>query len=239
MAGHSHFKSIKHKKQLQDKKRSQIFSKLVREIMVAVKEGGSDPQNNPRLRLAVERAKDFNMPSENIERAIQKGLGKIETENLEEMTIEILGPGKSAIIVEAITDNKNRTLNEIKQIVNKFDAKIVELGALKWMFEKKGVVTVPCQDPEKKEELELKAIEAGASDFYWDQNILNVYTEIEKLDQLKENLKKLNIKIEESSLDWVPKEFIEINEKEKETCQRLFEALDENEAVQNIYFNFK
>jgi YebC/PmpR family DNA-binding regulatory protein len=239
MAGHSHFKSIKHKKELLDKKRGQIFSKLVKEISLAAK-NDPRPETNPKLRLAIEKAKKYNMPWENIERAIKRGSGEIKGESLEELLIEIIGPGKTAIIVEAITDNKNRTLSEIKQIVNKHNAKLVDSGSLKWMFDKRGVITINLQETKlNKEELELKVIEAGAEDIFWDNNILNVYTKIENLSKVKENIENLGLKIDEVSLDWVPKELIEIDEETKRACENLFEALDENEAVQDIYFNYK
>ena len=243
MSGHSHFKSIKYKKEITDKKRGQMFSKISQEISVAAKEGGGDPEFNPQLRLTIEKAKSVNMPTDNIERAIQRGIGKLEGVKLKEVLFEAYGPGGIAVIVEGITDNKNRTLGEIKQILNQNNGKLVGKGAVKWMFERKGCLVVDCklqiEDLKNKEKLELISIEAGALDLYWHNDVLDVYTKIEDLEKVKKNLEEKGIKIDSSSLDWVAKEEIKLDEKQKEACQKLFEALDENEAVQEIYSNLK
>ena len=243
MSGHSHFKSIKYKKEITDKKRGQMFSKISQEISVAAKEGGGDPEFNPQLRLTIEKAKSVNMPTDNIERAIQRGIGKLEGVKLKEVLFEAYGPGGIAVIVEGITDNKNRTLGEIKQILNQNNGKLVGEGAVKWMFERKGCLVVDCklqiEDLKNKEKLELISIEAGALDLYWHNDVLDVYTKTEDLEKVKKNLEEKGIKIDSSSLDWVAKEEIKLDEKQKEACQKLFEALDENEAVQEIYSNLK
>jgi len=242
MSGHSHWAGIKHKKQLADLQRGKVFSKLAREIEIAAR-NGKDPEMNPKLRMAIEKAKEAKMPSENIERAIKRGCGELTGEKLEEILFESYGPGNIAIIIEGITDNKNRTLNEIKQILNQNNGKLVSEGAVKWMFERKGCITVNLQfsisNFQNKENLEMAAIEAGAEDIYWHNDILDVYTKVEDLEKVKKNLEERGIKVESFSLDWVPKEEIEVDEKTKESCQKLFEALDENEAVQEIYSNLK
>ncbi|PIZ89445.1 MAG: YebC/PmpR family DNA-binding transcriptional regulator, partial [Candidatus Nealsonbacteria bacterium CG_4_10_14_0_2_um_filter_37_10] len=160
-----------------------------------------------------------------------------------EVLFEAYGPGGIAVIVEGITDNKNRTLGEIKQILNQNNGKLVGEGAVKWMFERKGCLVVDCklqiEDLKNKEKLELISIEAGALDLYWHNDVLDVYTKIEDLEKVKKNLEEKGIKIDSSSLDWVAKEEIKLDEKQKEACQKLFEALDENEAVQEIYSNLK
>jgi len=243
MSGHSHFKSIKYKKEITDKKRGQMFSKISREISVAAKEGGGDPEFNPQLRLTIEKAKSVNMPTDNIERAIQRGIGKLEGVKLEEVLFEAYGPGGIAIIIEGITDNKNRTSAEIKQILNQNNGKLVGEGAVKWMFERKDCLIVDLKlqigNLKNKEKLELLTIEAGAQDLYWHDDVLDVYTKIEDLEKVKKNLEEKGIKIDSTSLDWVAKEEIKLDEKQKEACQKLFEALDENEAVQEIYSNLK
>jgi len=220
-----------------------MFSKISQEISVAAKEGGGDPEFNPQLRLTIEKAKSVNMPTDNIERAIQRGIGKLEGVKLKEVLFEAYGPGGIAVIVEGITDNKNRTLGEIKQILNQNNGKLVGEGAVKWMFERKGCLVVDCklqiEDLKNKEKLELISIEAGALDLYWHNDVLDVYTKIEDLEKVKKNLEEKGIKIDSSSLDWVAKEEIKLDEKQKEACQKLFEALDENEAVQEIYSNLK
>ena len=244
MSGHSHAKTIRHQKNITDQKRGQMFSKMARVISVAVKEGGPNPETNAKLRVAVEEAKKNNMPKENVERAIKQAAGGAEGTNLEEVIFEAYGPGGIAIIVEGITDNKNRTLGEIKQIINQNGGKLVGEGGVKWMFERKGCLTLRITNLDElriknKEELEMLAIEAGASDIYWHDETLDVYTNTGELDKVKKNLEEKGIKTESVSLDWVPKEEISLNAKTKESCQKLFEALDENDAVQEIYSNLK
>ena len=243
MSGHSHAKTIRHQKNITDQKRGQMFSKMARVISVAVKEGGPNPETNAKLRVAVEEAKKNNMPKENVERAIKQAAGGAEGTNLEEVIFEAYGPGGIAIIVEGITDNKNRALGEVKQILNQNGGKLVGGGGVKWMFERKGCIIVDCKlqigDLQNREKLEMLAIEAGASDIYWHAETLDVYTNTEELDKVKKNLEEKGIKTESVSLDWVPKEEISLNEKTKESCQKLFEALDENDAVQEIYSNMK
>ncbi len=237
MSGHSHAKTILHKKQITDQKRGKVFSKLARQISVAAKEKGGNPETNSMLRLTIEQAKKYNMPKDNIDRAIKKGTGELEEETkLEEVIYEAYGPGGTAIIIEGITDNKNRTLGEIKQILTQHQGKLTKEGAIKWLFERKGCITI---NKQPKEELELLAIEAGAQDIYWHNDFLDVYTKPEELEKVKKNLEEQNIKIESASLDWVAKEEIEKDEKIKNSCEKLFEALDENDAVQEIYSNLK
>jgi YebC/PmpR family DNA-binding regulatory protein len=242
MSGHSHWAGIKYKKQLADTQKGKVFSKLAREISVAAREGG-DPAVNPKLRVAIEKAKKMKMPLENIERAIKRGRGELEGEKLEEVLFEAFGPGKIAILIEGITDNKNRAINEIKQILERNNGKLVGEGGVKWMFERKGTIIVNCKmqngDLQNREKLELVAIEAGAQDLYWHDDVLDVYTEIEDLDKVKKNLESKGVKIESSSLDWVAKEMVEVGEKEKKEVEKLFEALDESETVQEIYSNLK
>ena len=241
MSGHSHARTIRHQKNITDQKRGQIFSKMARVIWVAVKEGGPNTETNSKLRLAIETAHSFRMPNENIERAIKRATGEIPEKKLEEVLYEAYGPGGIAIIIEGITDNKNRSLNEIKQILNQHNGKLVQEGAIKWMFERKGCITINVKSQmsnvKTKEELELLAIEAGAEDLYWYDDDLDVYTNIEDLGKVKENLEEKGVEIDSTSLDWKPKEMITL--KEKESCQKLFESLDESESVQEIYSNIK
>lgn len=183
MSGHSHWHSIKYQKGAADAKKGKVFSKLSREITIAAKESGGDVNFNPKLRVAVERARDMNMPADNIERAIKKGTGELAGEKLESVIFEAYGPGGAAIIIEGITDNKNRTLGEVRQTLNQHNGKLVGEGGVKWMFER-------------------KIREAG-------------------------------------SLEWLPKQEIELSEQDKQNCQKLFDALDENDAVQEIYSNIK
>lgn len=240
MSGHSHAKTIKHAKELTDKKKGQVFSKLSRIISVAAQEGGGNPETNSKLRMAIEEARSFNLPKDNIEKAIKRGTGELAGEKLEEVVFESFGPGGIAIIIEAITDNKNRTLGEVKQILNQGGGKLGGEGSVRWMFDRKGVITVDSKNSNlKKEDLELLVIEAGAEDIYWQEDLLDIYTKPEDLEKIKKTLEGKGIKIESASLGWVEKETIEVGKKEKESCQKLFEALNENEAVQDIYSNLK
>ena len=243
MSGHSHSKKIKREKAITDQKRGQMFSKMARVIWLAVKEGGINPETNSKLKIAIEKAKGFNLPRENIERAIKQATGGGQEANLEEVLYEAYGPGGIAIIVEGITDNKNRTLGEVKQILSQNNGKLVGEGAVRWLFEKRGVITVIfASQPSSikgKEELELAIIEAGAEDVRWYGDDLEVYTMPGNLEKVKKILEEKGIKIDSFSLDWVAKETVDLDEKQKEACQKLFEALDENEAVQEIYSNLK
>ena len=243
MSGHSHARTVKRVKDANDAQRGKIFSKLARMISVAAKEG-ADPVGNSKLRQALEEARSFNMPKSNIEKAIKRGEGTLEGEKLEEVNYEAFGPGGVAIITEAITDNKNRTLAEIKRILQKYNGKLAESGSVKWLFERKGVITINPNDQipmTKKEDLEMKAIEAGAEDIFWhkDENMLDLYTKTEDLEKVKESLNNQGIKIEATSLDLVAKDPIEVTQKDKETLEKLFEELSENDAVQDIYSNIK
>lgn len=243
MSGHSHWHSIKYQKSVADQKRGKVFSKLSREISVAAKEKGGNPENNPALKIAVDKAKKFNMPKDNIERAIKKGTGELEGAKLESVTFEAYGPGGIALIIEGITDNKNRTLAEIKQILSQSNGKLANEGSVRWLFERKGCLIVnpesQNEDLKNKEDLELKAIESGAEDIYWHDDLLGVYTKPEELEETKKNLEEAGIQIEAASLDWAAKEEIEMDEKTKEISEKLFETLDENDAVQEIYSNLK
>lgn len=242
MSGHSHFKTIKAQKGLADAKRGKVFSKVARLITIAAKQG-PDPVTNPKLRDAIEQARLVNMPKDNVERAIKRGTGELTGEMLEEVIFEGFGPGGIAIIVEGITDNKNRTLSEIKQILNQNNGKLAGEGAVQWLFGRKGCIVIDLkmqnEDFKNKEKLEMEIIEAGAEDIYWHQDLLDAYTKPEQLEKIKKILEEKGIKIESASLGLVPKEEIEVDEKTKNDCQKLFEALDENEAVQEIYSNLR
>ncbi|GAH56951.1 unnamed protein product [marine sediment metagenome] len=191
MSGHSHAKTILHKKQITDAKRGKIFSKLAREISVAAREKGGDPEINSKLRLVIEKARQWNLPKDNIERAIKRGTGELAGEKLKSVLFEAYGPGGIAIIIEGITDNKNRTLGEIKQIFTQNNGKLAGSGSVKWMFERKGCLEVQTEKggykDKKKEDLELLVIEAGAEDIYWHNDLLDVYTKPEELEKVKKN----------------------------------------------------
>jgi len=235
MSGHSHFHNIKIKKGVQDAKRSKTFSKLSKEISVAAKDGGSDMTFNAKLRSVVEKAKMMNMPADSIDKAVKKGAGELEGYSLEEFLMEAYGPNGTAVIIEGITDNKNRSFGEIKLLINQHGGKNVNEGAIKWMFEKKGVLSFPTD--KNKDEMELLAIEAGADDVQWEENTLYIYTKIEELYNTKKALEEKGINVESAGLEWVPKETVESDEQTREKFQKFFDFLDEHEDVQNIYTN--
>lgn len=237
MSGHSHWHSIRHQKEAADKKRGAVFSKLSRAIIMASRAGGGDPDTNYRLRLAIEKAKEFDMPKDNIERAIKKGSGEEEADALEEVSVEAYGPGGVSLIIEGITDNKNRTLGEIKATLAKYKGKMVTEGAVRWSFDRKGVLTI--EPAGEREEAELKAIEAGAEDLRWKDSLLVIHTVPEDLERTKQALSERGLEVKESSLEWIPKEEMDVSQKERELCEKLFEALDENDAVQEIFSNLK
>ncbi|PJC47765.1 MAG: YebC/PmpR family DNA-binding transcriptional regulator [Parcubacteria group bacterium CG_4_9_14_0_2_um_filter_35_11] len=242
MSGHSKWANIKYKKGTEDKKRAKIFSKFARLISVAAREKGGNPETNSALRAVIEKARTLNMPQEGIERAIKKGTGEIEGLKFEPLLLEGFGPGGVAILLEAVTDNKNRTLAEIRQLLERFGGKLASGGVL-WMFQRKGVITLNLKSQIKKfkpEELELNLIDAGAEDIKFKNESLEVYTEPEQLERVKKILEGKEIKIEETSLDFVPKEEVEIKKQElKEKIKNLFEALDTREDIQEIYSNVK
>jgi YebC/PmpR family DNA-binding regulatory protein len=238
MSGHSHFKTVAATKNANDAKKGKIFSKMARVITIAVKEKGADVTSNIQLKAAIEKAKEFNMPKENIERAIKKGTGELAGEALEEVSFEALGLSGTAIIIEGITDNKNRTLGEIKGILSQHHGKMAGEGAIRWMFERKGLITSSIEK-QQKEEFELQAIEAGADDIVLNETNAEIYTKPEDLERVKKILEEKGVKIESAALEWIAKEKITLNDKDREKTQELFEALDENDAVQNIYLNIK
>ena len=238
MSGHSHAKTVKSTKDAAAAMRSKIFSKMAGEIAIAAK-GGGDPAANPRLRMAIDRARSFNMPTVNIERAVKRGTGEEKGAALEEILFEGYGPGNIAILIEGITDNKNRTLGEIKQAFEKNAGKLAGEGAVRWMFERRGTITIAQYD-KPKDELELLSIEAGAEDTYWKENgALEIYTDPTLLEKVKKTLEEQGIIVESTSLDWVPRERVTLSEKDGKSAEKLFEALDESDAVQEIYANMK
>jgi YebC/PmpR family DNA-binding regulatory protein len=237
MSGHSHAKTVQHTKEAAAKKRGKIFSKLSRVISLVSRDGG-DPDMNPGLRMAIEQAKRANMPNENIERAIKKGTGELEGETLEEFCFEAYGPAKSALIIIGITSNKNRVLSEVKQILNQNNAKLAEGGSVKWQFKNMGIIVVN-QGEREREKIEMTAIEAGADDMRWKKNFLEIYAEPNKLEQVKKEIETNGLNIESSMLGWVAKEEITVDEKEKNTIEKLFFALNDNDDVHDIFSNVK
>lgn len=233
MSGHSHWSTIKFKKGREDALRSKVFSKFAKEITVAAKDGGGDLDFNPKLRMIVEKARSENMPSDNIDKAIKKGTGELKSEALEEFLFEAYGPGGVAILIEGITDNMNRTFNEMKLLIAQNGGKLVESGALKWMFERKGLINVK-RGEKSDEEMELDLIGAEADDLSMEDDLFVVETKIEDFDKVRKNIEELGYKISDYSLAWIAKEKMDAD---KEKNYKLFEALDESEDVKDFYYN--
>jgi len=238
MAGHSKWAQIKHKKAVKDVRRGKLFTKLIKEIVVAARLGGGDINANPRLRLAVERAKANNMPKENIERAIKKGTGELEGERYEDAIYEGYGPGGVAILVEATTDNKNRTTSEIRSIFNKNGGALGEAGSVKWMFSKKGVITIKEKASISEDELLEIALESGAEDVVSDEDGYAIITSPEELQNVEMALKNFGINYDTAEVSLIPQSYVKLNDEKKiEQCLRLIEKLEEHDDVQNVATN--
>ncbi|MEI7425194.1 MAG: YebC/PmpR family DNA-binding transcriptional regulator [Candidatus Staskawiczbacteria bacterium] len=240
MSGHSHAKTVMATKMANNARKGKTLSKYGRLITIAVKDGGGsgDPEKNSKLKAVIDQAKNANMPKENIERAIKKGTGELAGEALESVSYEGFGPAGIAVVVNGITDNTNRALGEIRSIFNQNNGKLAGEGAVKWMFENKGTITISTEG-KTEEELELLAIELGADDVSAHDGKLDIFTKLENLEEIKKSLEAKGIKIESTSIDFIAKEKVAITDKEREQAQRLFDALDENEAVNDIYSNIK
>lgn len=235
MSGHSHFAGIKHRKGLNDAKRAKVFTKLAKPIVIAAREGGGNPDTNFKLRLAIDKAREFNMPKDNIERAIQRGAGKLKGDELSEIIYEAKGPSGVMMLIKTTTDNKNRTLGEIKTILTKNSGKFGEAGSAMWNFEQAGSIII---DPEEKniEDLEMIAIEAGAKDIKSEEDFI-ILTNPKDLQKVQENLEKNNLKIIEANLIYLPKNTLLLDEKNQTAYEKLLEALDEQDDVEEIYDN--
>jgi len=238
MAGHSHWAQIKHKKAKVDAQRGKLFSKLIREITVATRLGGPNPEFNPRLRTAIEQAKKANMPLETIERAIKKGSGELEGEQFEEVIYEGYAPGGVAVMVLATTDNRNRTSSEVRHTFSKYGGNLGSSGCVSYLFERKGYIEIPAQISE--EEIFEKAIEAGAEDIQTGPEIHQIYTTPEDLYDVKENLEKLGIPVEKAQITWIPVSTVSVEDPETaKKVLRLIDALDDLEDVQQVIANFE
>ena len=238
MAGHSKWANIKHRKGAQDAKRGKIFTKIIKEITISSRLGGSDIDSNPRLRKAVSNAKSKNLPADKIERAIKKGIGELEGVSYEEITYEAYGPGGVAIMMDIITDNKNRSVAELRHLLSKFGGNLGESGCVSWMFDKKGQVIINSEN--KKEEIALEmAIEAGANDFEADVDIYIISTDSNLLMEVRDNLEKSGYEIQSAEIEMVPKTLQKLEGEEAEMCLRLMDVLDDNDDINKLYSNFE
>lgn len=237
MSGHSKWSTIKRKKGALDAKRGKIFTKLIKEITVAAKLGGGDPDGNPRLRTAIQTAKGANMPQENIARAIAKGTGELEGVHYEECAYEGYGPSGVAILISVLTDNRNRTGAEIRHVLTKNSGSMAEPNAVAWNFEKKGLLLVPREGVDEEALMEL-ALEAGAEDMEPAADLFEIRTPPDAFEAVREALEKSGVPTESAELAMLPKSTVPLEGGEAERMLRLMEALEENDDVQNVYANF-
>ncbi len=236
MSGHSKWSSIKHQKGVADARRGQLFTKLTREIIVAVRQGGSNPEANFRLRLAIQKARDNSMPSENIDRAIKRGSGTLEGAGLVEMVLEGYGPSGAAILVQAQTDNRNRTLQDIRNIFSRHGGNLGESGCVAWLFDSKGLITIRTNKLDT-EKLALEAIDAGAEDVTFESNFVAIYTRPEELEMVRRALEKKSVPLTSAELSIVPKTMIELEEKAALQTLKLLDKLEELDEVQRVSSN--
>lgn len=239
MSGHSKWASIKHKKAIIDSKKGKVFNKIIREITVAARISGGDQNINPRLRLVVQKAKDVNMPMENIDRAIKKGTGELEGVSYEDKIFEGYGPQGTAIIVETLTDNTNRTTAEIRSLFSKHNGNMGSNGCVSWMFSKKGLVTVKNENI-KEDDLFNITVDAGAEDIKLDEelNVYEITCEPENFEAVKKALESSKIKIEGSEITVIPKNYVKIeDEGTARQMLKLISALEDQDDCQNVYTN--
>lgn len=237
MSGHSKWATIKHKKGALDAKRGKIFTRLIKEITIAAKAGGGDPDKNPRLRKAVADAKAENMPADNIKRAIQRGTGELPGVNYEEFTLEGYGPGGAAVLVELSTDNRNRTVSEIRHAFSKNGGNMAEAGAVGWMFHKKGDIMVP-KAAAKEDDLMNLVLENGGEDLKDDGESWEVLTDPSAFEGVLEAIKKAGITPDSAEVAMVPQNYVKLEGQAANTMVRLLEALDDQDDVQHVWSNF-
>lgn len=236
MSGHSKWSSIKHQKGAADAKRGKLFTKLTKEIIVAVREGGSSVDGNYRLRLAVQKAKDANMPSDNIKRSIEKGEGKAEGSAIMEFTLEGYGPGGAAVLIDVLTDNRNRAVQEIRSTFSKHNGNLGENGSVSWLFDVKGQMIIPTEGLDA-DELMLQAIDAGAEDVKTEKEYLEVYTAPKELEEVKNKLEGEGVKVSSSELAKIPNQLNKPDAKTQTQTLKLIEKLEDLDDTANVYSN--
>jgi len=236
MSGHSKWATIKRKKAAADAKRGNIFTKLIKEITIAARQGGGDPNGNPRLRLAVDNAKAANMPADNIDRAIKKATGELEGVVYSEIMYEGYAPAGVAILVECATDNKNRTVAEIRHHFTKSGGSMGESGSVAWMFDRKGVITIHREGKPEDDMMEI-ILDAGADDLQTEEEFFVVTTSLESFEPVRKAVIEKKLKVENASLQWVAKNNLPVAGDEAEKVMKLIDALEECDDVQNVFSN--
>ncbi|MEE8359626.1 MAG: YebC/PmpR family DNA-binding transcriptional regulator [Candidatus Omnitrophota bacterium] len=237
MSGHSKWASIKHKKGAADAKRGKLFTKLIKEITIAARHGGGKPEANPSLRLAISKAKQANMPADNIDRAIKKGTGELEGINYEEVVYEGYGAAGIAMYVEVLTDNKNRTTAEIRNIFAKYGGNMANTGSVSWMFEKKGYFAID-KETISEDALMSIALENGAEDLTSEGDTFEIKTLPQDFEKVKQSLEEKSIKVASAEITMIPKTTIKVTDEKAKKVLSLVDALEDNDDVQNVYANF-
>jgi len=238
MSGHNKWSTIKHKKGAADAKRSKVFTKLLKEITIAARLGGGDPGGNPRLRSALDKARENNMPKENMERAVKKGTGELEGVNYEEITYEVYGPGGAALIVEVMTDNINRTVAEMRTILNKHNGNLGKTGAVSYKFDRKGVIEIS-REGTNEDQLMEAALELGAEDIKTeDEEMFEVHTTPSDLLTITDALKEKKFHVKSSEVQMLPKSRVTITGRDAEVAWKLYNLLDDHDDVQNVWHDF-
>ena len=239
MSGHSKWATIKRKKGATDAARGRLFTRLIKEIAIAARDGGGSAEGNPRLRLAIQTAKANNMPADNIKRAVQRGTGELPGVTYEEYTFEGYGPGGVAVLVDVVTDNNNRTVSEMRHVFSRHNGNLGQAGSVAWMFQKKGMITISRKaTPASEDDIMGIILEAGADDMQSDDEEWTITTAPNGFEGVKKALEEKSVPIEHASIQMVPKNTVKIAGKEAEQLLKLMEALEEHDDVQNVYANF-
>ena len=237
MSGHSKWSTIKHAKAVTDARRGKLFTKLTREIIVSARQGGGDPTMNIRLRMAIQKAKDANMPNDNIDRAVKRGTGEgSDQDQMVEFTYEGYGPGGVAIMLQTLTDNRNRTVSAIRSTLTKAGGNLAQSGAVAWQFEQKGIVVVDAEE-EEAEEFALVAIDAGADDFETFDTTLQIFSPVDRLEDIRQTLTDTEASVVSSELSMIPNSTISLDMKAATQTLRLLDQLEELDDVQKVYSN--
>ncbi len=237
MSGHSKWHSIRHKKAKVDAQRGKMFTRLIKELTVAARMGGGDPESNARLRTAMATAKAANMPADNIDRAVKKGTGELPGVTYEEITYEGYGPAGVAIMIDTMTDNKNRTVAEIRHMIGKHGGNLGANGCVSWMFHTKGIITVDAEGVDEDKLMEI-AIDAGAEDFSNEDGVFQITTDLAGFEEVRSTIEAEGIDMASAELSKIPENTVEISEKDAAKVIRLMDALENQDDVQNIYANF-
>lgn len=237
MAGHSKWANVKHRKAAVDARRGKLFTRLLREITVAARLGGGDAEANPRLRNAIADARSNNVPNDNIERAIKKGTGELEGGSIEELVLEGYGPGGVAVLVEAVTDNRNRTVSEIRHLFSRHGGNLGESGCVAWMFDRRGFFSID-KDSLTEEELMELALDVGIDDFSIEEESYELYTSVDDYLRVKEDLMSRDVGLESRQLAMIPQSYVEVGAEKAPQILRLMEALEDHDDTQDVWANF-